>query len=163
MSAKTKHVCPPYCHPCPYLGGAILPGCTGTAVDSSCTCEMPCAECGRQAADYRCDWPMDKPTRAQVSEMQVGDVLVHPRHGRRITVIEIEADFPANAGLRRITARAHSPKKVVERKYYWDVTAVALVLRPGVCDEPTCESCAREAGEYRHYCPGHWNAWRDVA
>jgi hypothetical protein len=101
---------------------------------------------------------MEKPTDVRVDELRVDDVLVHPRHGRRLRIFDIVAP---GVGLLEILAEDGNPK-LLTTKYLWPVNGRTLALRPGRCDEPVCELHAREVSEDRFYCRAHWNAWKDV-
>lgn len=124
-------------------------------------------ECRRPAIG-RCAWLMEKPTPISVAELRTGDILVHPRHGRRMEVTSIEQALTSSGvpyeGLLRVAARkCANGRAPLLKGYLWRVEGTILAVRSGPCNESVCERHAREVAEGRVYCAAHWNAWRDVA
>src|ERR1700728_604378 len=89
---KPTHICPPFCHRCPDMGGDIMPWCGGPIEGrgfESCYCTNMVCACGR-AAEQRCTWPTETMVPSLARYLLHGDVCSNLSNTRIGTVIEIE-------------------------------------------------------------------------
>lgn len=163
---RETHICPPFCHRCPRVGGAVkaAPGCRILGGDlTSCQCLGVVCACGR-SAESRCSWPVRAMVPIEVRDLRHGDVCSNLNNTRTGKVLEIEADlFPENMRLLQVTiVRAYKHASPYGRgrvdKYQWDYKALVLTKRDGVCGEPACYRHIRDLDGGKFICSDHWAA-----
>ncbi len=114
---------------------------------------------------YLCDWPVERFELAKAHEIRHGDVvrsediemrILEIQAIRRTLVFQVEVlQAPANCRRRAEYQRVHGLTMFQSDPVF--------IRRGGTCDRSICEAHAREVGEERHYCSGHWNAWLEVS
>lgn len=130
--------------------------------------DKPCAFCGAEAP-YLCDWPVTRFESVIAHDVRIGDVIRDSARGEtaiEMRVLGIEALgwlFLFQVEFLRVPQA--SRRRVEEYRrvgFARNAHGIVPTAKRGTCDQACCEAHAREIGEDRHYCRGHWQAWKEV-
>ncbi|HWE50498.1 MAG TPA: hypothetical protein VG273_11935 [Bryobacteraceae bacterium] len=113
----------------------------------------PCHFCGG-AAPYLCDWPVLKPVKVAARDVQLGEKIRWFR-GDDWTVVYRSVEADAVYGELVYLGIEDRNGRVSKARY--PAASVFVVNRPATCDNPCCDSCARQPAEDVHHCQDHWH------
>jgi len=165
------HVCPPFCHRCPALGGVsdyfvIRAVCTASAVYPShdfhhCSCATRCAVCN-DWAEGRCFWPVDLYIPTCALDLLHGDTVAP--YGRKFAgskIVDIQA---SDESLNVLEFTLRIPNGDGHGNIFrWAAQSPIPKLTRAECAEPVCFRHLREVDEGKYICAAHWAAQLEVA
>jgi hypothetical protein len=117
-------------------------------------CGLPapkrCAFCGGKAP-YLCDFKVNRAVSILASDVRRGDFIRWYNKADREVIFR---DASPDGSLVYLAVKDEKGK-VLQLRYMENQTF--KILRLATCDNPCCDTCAREPDENVHHCKDHWN------
>lgn len=126
------------------------PGLQVTICGDTFASPMLCKFCSNYGL-YLCDWKeVERVENTHWHDVRIGDVWMYlPSHPAMVVNIETE-DYGLCFCLDIGNGRRVRPFR------FFNSTLTCPIFRRGTCDQPVCESHAREVGDHVHYCMDCW-------